>query len=266
MRLICWNVNKRVRDGLQRQVQALEQRYPDVVGLQEITATTTDRWLEALADIGLPHGVSSLDLVPEARTQKRPSRSGVLLASRWPLRVLPLWQEGLVLPERQVSGLLDTPGGPVEVHVVHVPSSGRMRELGLPRVKAATFERIYTELARVSDVPRILCGDFNAPLDELPDGTVLPWGPDKRTAAAELALLTGLFAFGMVDVYRALHGYADRAPSWYGLKRGYRLDHLLASPTLRPRACRYLDALRIGRLSDHAPVEAELDWPGAQPS
>jgi exonuclease III len=69
MRLVCWNVNKRVRDGLQRQVQALEQRRPDVVGLQEITATTTDRWLEALAEIGLLHGVSSLDQVPEARTQ-----------------------------------------------------------------------------------------------------------------------------------------------------------------------------------------------------
>jgi endonuclease/exonuclease/phosphatase family metal-dependent hydrolase len=136
-----------------------------------------------------------------------------------------------------------------------------MRELGLPWAKAETFELVYAQLARTSAVPRILCGDFNAPLDELPDGTVLPWGPDKRTATAEMALMTGLFAFDMVDVYRSLHGYADRAPSWYGLKRGYRLDHVLASSSLRPSACRYLDEHRVDRLSDHAPVEAVFDWP-----
>ena len=105
-----------------------------------------------------------------------------------------------------------------------------------------------------------MCGDFNAPLDELPDGTVLPWGPDKRTAAGELLLLQGLAGYDFVDVYRSLHGYVDRAPSWHGMKRGYRLDHLLASASLRPIACQYLDRLRLDRLSDHAPIEADFDW------
>jgi exonuclease III len=262
MRLISWNVNKRVREGLARQVAALQSLEPDVVGLQEITATTSDLWLEKLTEIGLGHAVSTLDLVPEARTQRRPSRSGVLLASRWPFRVLRLWDDGLMHPERQVSCLIQTPHGEVEVHVVHVPSGGRMRELGLPWAKAETFELIYTQLARRSPVPRVLCGDFNAPLDELPDGTVLPWGPDKRTKAAELGMLTGLVEYDLLDVYRSLHGYGERAPSWHGSKRGYRLDHVLASRALRPSACRYIDALRTDRLSDHAPVEAVFDWTG----
>src|SRR6185295_1781886 len=111
MRLICWNVNKRVRDGLRRQVEALREREPDVVGLQEITPTTSDAWLAALAEIGLPHGASSLDLVPAAREARRPARPGVLLASRWPLRVLSVWDDVVLFPERQVSGLLMTPRG-----------------------------------------------------------------------------------------------------------------------------------------------------------
>jgi exonuclease III len=258
VRLVCWNVNKRVRDGLARQLAALEVLQPDVVGLQEIMPTTSDAWLAGLAALGLGYGVSSLDLTPEARAQKRPARSGVLLASRWPFEILRLW-EGLDFPERQVSGRLASPAGEVEVHVIHVPSSGRMRELGLPWAKAETFELVYRQLA-ASTWPRVVCGDLNAPLDELSDGTVLPWGPDKRTKAGELALMQGLFEFGLVDVYRSLHGYADRAPSWYGLKRGYRLDHVLASSSLRPTACWYLNELRLERLSDHAPVVAEFGW------
>jgi exonuclease III len=256
MRLVCWNVNKRVREGLKRQVEALERLQPDVVGLQEITPTTSDAWLVGLAALGLTHGVSSLDEIPEARAQRRPARPGVLLASRWPLQILPLWHEGVPFPERQLSGLVATPAGPVEVHVVHVPSSGRMQELGLRTAKAETFEAIYERLARPSAVARVLCGDFNAPDDELPDGTVIPWGPDKRTKAAELAMVVGLWDHDLVDVFRSLHGYADRAPSWHGSKRGYRLDHVLASPSLRPIACRYLDETRTERLSDHAAVEA----------
>ena len=262
VRLVCWNVNKRVREGLKRQIEALERLRPDIVGLQEITPTTSDAWLVGLAAIGLGHGVSSLDLVPETPVRRRPARSGVLLASRWPFEVLPLWS-ALTFPERQLSGLVETSTGGVEVHVVHVPSSGRMQQLGLPTAKAETFETIYERLSRPSPVPRILCGDFNAPADELPDGTVIAWGPDRRTKAAELAMMVGLWEHDFIDVFRSLQGYADRAPSWHGSRRGYRLDHVLASPSLRPTACRHLDAFRTERLSDHAAVEAVFD--GAAP-
>ena len=256
MRLLCWNVNKRVRERLRQQLEAIEGLGSDVVALQEITPTNSDPWLVGLAALGLTYGVSSLDLVSAARAQKRPSRSGVLLASRWPMSLLAPWDGVAPFPERQLSGTIAGPGGSVEVHVVHVPSSGRMRELGLPLAKAETYEAIFARLACPTAIPRILCGDLNAPLDELPDGTVLPWGPDKRTAAGELLLLEGLGKYGFVDVFRSLHGYGDRAPSWHGLKRGYRLDHLLASSSLRATMCRYVDAWRVGRLSDHAPVEA----------
>src|SRR5262249_1969121 len=162
-----------VRERLKQQLEAVERLAPDVVGLQEITPTNSEPWLAGLAAIGLSYGVSSLDLVPAARAQRRPARSGVLLASRWPLRLLDPWDGVVQFPERQLSGLIETPAGAVEVHVVHVVSSGRMRELGLSTAKAETFEAIYARLARPSAVPRILCGDLNAPLDELPDGTIL---------------------------------------------------------------------------------------------
>ena len=87
----------------------------------------------------------------------------------------------------------------------------------------------------------------------------MAWGPDRRTAAAELAMLRGLGPYDLEDVFRALHGYADPAPSWHGLRRGYRIDHVLASGALRPSSCRYVDEVRVGRLSDHAAVEAVFD-------
>ena len=72
---------------------------------------------------------------------------------------------------------------------------------------------------------------------------------------------SGSGSIDFVDVFRSLHGYADRAPSWHGSRRGYRLDHVLASPALRPSACRYLDEVRTERLSDHAAVEAVFELP-----
>lgn len=260
MRVVTWNVNKRVGTRLHVQTEALNAMWPDIVGLQEITARTSDVWIAALAAIGLQYAVSSLDLVPEARTASRPSRSGVLLASRWPLQSLPVGEYRVPFPERVVASSVATPFGPVEVHVAHVPSGSRMRELGLPRAKAETFEAIFERLARPSPNPRILCGDFNAPRGELPEGTVIPWGPDARTAAAEVSVLQGLAEHDLVDVYRRLHGYDAQAFSWYGPRRGYRLDHVLATRALTPVTCGYEDALRISRASDHAPMWADFRW------
>jgi exonuclease III len=72
-------------------------------------------------------------------------------------------------------------------------------------------------------------------------------------------LILGLSALGWRDAFRALHGYARRDRSWFrGGGSGYRLDHILVSPELRPRACDYLHHVREDGLSDHAAMWAEL--------
>ena len=58
MRLITWNVNRRV-ERLAAQAAALAGRAPDVVALQEVTARSWPLWRAALATIGLPHAACS---------------------------------------------------------------------------------------------------------------------------------------------------------------------------------------------------------------
>jgi exonuclease III len=256
VRLISWNVQRRVRDGLRRQVEAVASRAPDLVALQEVTATTGPLLKDQLPELGLAHVAASLDLVAEARADRRRERSGVLLASRWPFRLIPPTEPDLPWPERVLSAVVSSPWGPLEVHAAYIPNVATGPAVGRPWLKAETFEAIFARLAGRSPRPRILCGDFNVPLAEEPDGTIVPFGRPGRQADAELAILRDLGRFDLGDVYRALHGYSVQEFSWYGQVRGYRLDHIFASRSLNPAECRYLHEFRQARLSDHSPVEA----------
>ena len=120
---------------------------------------------------------------------------------------------------------------------------------------------------------RILCGDFNTPQQEEPDGTVMTWGERRNRKGeirtlkgfaewdeAERSVLTGLANHDLPDVFRSLHGYGREEFSWY-LKRkgkliGRRFDHVFASRVLRPTRCEYLHAVRERGLSDHSPILA----------
>jgi exonuclease III len=54
LKLISWNVNARVKEGL-KQVKALENQEPDVIAFQDIKAATISQYEHAFAEIGLPH-------------------------------------------------------------------------------------------------------------------------------------------------------------------------------------------------------------------
>ena len=67
----------------------------------------------------------------------------------------------------------------------------------------------------------------------------------------------------MVDAFRGANGYDISEASWYWKNRGrtggYRLDHVFVSNHLRPVACWYEHDLRLGGLSDHSPIVADLN-------
>ncbi len=256
MRLISWNVQRRVRDGLHRQLEAVASQAPDLVALQEVTTSTGPLLKNLLPDLGLAHVAVSLDLVSEARADRRRARSGVLIASRWPFNLMRTRPPSVPWPERILSAVVSSPCGPLELHAAYIPNVATGPAVGRPWLKAETFEAIFARLARRSRRPRILCGDFNVPLAEQPDGTIVPFGRPGRHADAELAILRDLGRFDLGDVYRALHGYAVQEFSWCGRVRGYRLDHIFASRSLNAAECRYLHEFRQARLSDHSPIEA----------
>jgi exodeoxyribonuclease III len=123
--------------------------------------------------------------------------------------------------------------------------------------------------------PRLLCGDFNTPRRELPDGQVITFGQTEtgrmtrsrgpRWDAAERGIITGLRDVRMPDVYRELHGYEPQPASWV-LKRlnqtfERRFDHVFADPSLHPQAFTYRHDLRQSGASDHSPVVVRFDGP-----
>jgi len=263
LRVVTWNVARR-SSRLVEQATALALREPDVVALQEVTRRTAALWRSAFEMMGLPHVRASLDDADPARAPAARRTTGVMLASRTPLRGL----EALAgpWPETALCAATESIRGQVELHCVHVPNAAN------GWVKVESLHAIRRGLAVAAPAARVLCGDLNTPRRESPDGEVLSFARDSRGRlrpdrgpawdAAELDVVPGLRELGYRDAYRALHGYGAREPSWTwrqiaGHGGGWRIDHIFASSQLRPIACRYHHAWRDQGLSDHSALEGD---------
>jgi exonuclease III len=266
VRIVSWNVARR-SSRLAEQAAALASREADVVALQEVTSRTLPLWRVALETIGVTHVRASLDQADPARVPGDRRRTGVLVGSRTPLwdaSALPApWPETAIAAVSPFAGM-----GAVELHCVHVPNAAN------GWVKVRTLEAIRGGLASPRRGPRVLCGDLNTPRRELPHGEVISFARDSRGRLrpergsewdqAELGVVPGLRELGYSDAFRALHGYAQREPSWTwrriaGHDGGWRLDHVFASEQLRPASAVYHHAWREQGLSDHSALEVDLE-------
>jgi exonuclease III len=262
MKLISWNVARKVI-RCEEQILALQDFHPDILALQEVLPKAAAKLSRLLPEMGLKH---ILDTTVMAAS--RPWSYGVLIASCWPIKATAR-QFTIPYPERSLSVKVSAPKCTFELHTVHVPTGSRDGS-----IRIDTMEAIYNQLSEPSTLPRVLCGDFNAPKAEGPDGEVVTWeqtiykngmvkilpGRD-RGDQIERNLIAGLTLHDFVDVFRYINGYGTLDASWRQAWRpepGYRLDHIFASLALRPMACRYLHPLRDVGLSDHSPMEAEF--------
>jgi exonuclease III len=247
---------------LPAQAQALAGAQPDLVSLQEVTAGSLPGWRAALAEAGM-QSLASLGPDRDPAESRGARRYGVLAAARWPLR--PLEPIGAPWPERVLSVLVQAPGAKLELHGAYVPQAAN------GWVKVETLEALHDALARPGDRPRILCGDLNTPRTETVDGRIATFAqrrvgarpmPERgeRWDLAERRILTALADRGIVDVFRLLNGYEARDLSWLwpGHGGGYRLDHALASESLRPTACCYRHDWRAAGLSDHSALQVDF--------
>jgi exonuclease III len=258
MRLISWNVNGRTK-LLPEQVEVLTGLNCDFIALQEVRQNTALVFRASFQDYGLYYGADSFESVGDRSVLRGPRQYGQLIASRWPIQVLPTQASAIPWPETVLSTDIQTPAGLIELHTAHIPpgsSNGWM--------KIEVLEGIYKRLAVATTTLRILCGDFNAPKEEKPDGSIVTWDPrEPRWDAGERNVLQGLANFGLVDAFRYQHGYRAQEFSWYTRSKvGRRFDHVFATPALLNRAdCRYLHAVREQRLSDHSAIVFDFDPP-----
>jgi exonuclease III len=257
VRVISWNVAKRV-SRLAEQAAALAERAPDVVALQEVNARTWPLWRAALETIGLKWSACSLDGADAAREPAARRRGGVLLAARTPLAPA----APLELPRAETA--LAAEVGGVVVHNVHIPYAGN------GWVKVDTLAAVRAALGGGAG-PRVLCGDLNTPRRESSAGEVMSFARDShgrlrpergdRWDEGELGVVPGLRDLGFADAFRALHGYADKSPSWTYPRGGggYRIDHVFTSRELLPTAAAYHHEWREAGLSDHAALEVDVE-------
>jgi exonuclease III len=292
MKVFSWNVQGRVGATLDRQLSALvdHDHKPDIVALQEITKTSFPEWEKGLRKAGYSV-VSTLDRMgdsyPEPPYPKEvfppPRRGGIhrqiertnfnLTAARDPIPITVFGgfsfedseEEKYAFPEKYLVSRVEVDGMVIHVHNAHVPHGA-----GRGVVKVHAYEAITRRVDADDGIPRVLCGDFNAPWEEGRDGPVIAvrrrWPEDvwDRWVKAEAALLENP---RMRDVYRHdAQGEPFPVSHWTGRKEpltGHRYDYIFVSPELEPESCTYLsDWLkrdeRKWRLSDHAPVVAEL--------
>ena len=258
MRIVSWNVNKR-RD-CETQVRAVLELAPDIVVLQEVMARAWPRLSAALAEGGLAFGQSGWELATDSDPARR-IVSFVAIASRWPLA--PSRPAAVPAQEAVACVTVSAPAGRFDVIGVHVPTSGQADRT----LMVETQEGLLARLLR-AELPTVVCGDYNSPRGEEPDGTVVPFSSlrRERARAAELALVGATNAAGMIDAYRAARGYDEAGHSWYwknrGTTGGFRLDHVFVSPSFRVVDCDYVHAWRESRLSDHSAIYADIELVG----
>jgi len=260
---MTWKVCGQLAALARRQIDAVLERAPDVIALQEVSAGNLDDWRESLEGAGYSIA-STIDLTAAPYPLAVPPirrRYFNLTAARGSITTLDGLefadpeQAAVALPEKYLAASVVVDGVPVEVHNADVPPS---ETLGLIKVHA--LQAILRRVDASSDRALVLCGDFMTPRSET-DAGVKTWATEHSTftdqwEAAERSILEHPV---LRDVYRETREPGTRfAVSKYTRGTPHRYDHVFASPQLRTVSCTYLEQWMTGKLSTHAPVEAEL--------
>lgn len=301
MEVLSWNVQGAFPyytpvERIERQIRYLDDVVgcPDIIALNEVNRFRRDLWEEELANLGYTEVVHTLDWAEELGESDVPPHqdfnhvNGNLTAVHETCRghnlrrVAPSIRTGpwegadmkdwdTNVPEKILHATVDIDGETLDIwNIRAIPGSMHGEE------KIKILKNTYQRIRKGCQPPCLLTGDFNSPDRELADGTLIPWRYEQEGAIAELwveaewNILRGLEDVGMVDTFRAQHGYGeldildvshatqtdDPLSVPPGDVAGKRFDHMIASTDLNPRACRYLQ--EGFRCSDHAPLSTDF--------
>ncbi len=196
--------------------------------------------------------------------------NGVALLSRGPLRDVQRNIPGFADEQaRVIAGTLDdADGAPLRVIGAYFPNGQA------PDSEKFVYKRAW--LAALSDWLRgelaahprlVLMGDFNIAPTDADVHDPVAWAGQIHCTPEERAAFQGLLDLGLVDAFRLFEQPA-KSWSWWDYRnlafrknQGLRIDHILLSQALLPRAsaCVIDKAPRkLERPSDHAPVLVTL--------
>ncbi len=264
MRIATWNING-LRARLDYLALWLEDRQPDLVGLQELK----------LDDPSFPHReLESLGYQATVHGQK--SWNGVAILSR-SMRAFDV-ERGLLGQEDLGSRLLsarfvdpsDGGLGEFEFCTVYCPNGKHLAHADF-QLKLDWYEALILRQSARSVDHQILCGDFNLCPDSLDS-----WSEDLLAGGIfhtedERTRFQRLLATGLEDLYRVVEPEGNQFSWWdyragaFHKNQGLRIDFLLGSRGVAGRAAkvwtdRDYRKKKDGMIaSDHAPVIVDVD-------
>lgn len=253
LRLASWNVES-IRAHEDQVLAWLERNGPDVACLQETRCGLRKFPQQGFAQLGYELVIAGGD----------DGRSGVAIASRVSLDDVVVGIPGAVAPLNELRSISASVGD-LRVHTCYAPN-GRKVATRAHAIKLAWFALLaaWLDIDRDDHPVQVLLGDLNiAPLD------VDIWEPHRYrkrnlTSPPERAAFERLLDDGaMIDAVRSRFGdeavftWWNRRSDFYATDRGWRLDHVLATPTADERILAVsIDREERGRpgAADHAPL------------
>jgi len=261
LRIATWNVNG-LRARLDFVKHWLQERAPDVVGLQELK----------LSDDQFPHADFEA-LGYQALSHGQKSWNGVAILSRLPLEPI---ESGLPGQSDAGARLLRARVGEgasaLDFTTLYCPNGKSTDRADFPR-KLAWFDvlRDWASAFVSEQASCVLCGDFNIVPTALDSWDEEALAGSIFHTSEERERMQALYAIGLQDLYREREP-ETRAFSWWDYRggafhrgHGLRIDFLLGTQAVVER----LNKVEIDReyrkkkegwtASDHAPVIAVLD-------
>jgi exodeoxyribonuclease III len=257
VRIATWNVNS-VKQRVPRLLPWLDERRPDVVGLQE-TKLADEAFLDLLGDELEGRGY-------EVAVHGEATWNGVAILSRVGLDDVVAGLDGAPgFPGPEARAIAATCGG-IRVASVYVPN-GRVPGSEHYEYKLAWLAALRDLVAEAPE-STIVCGDMNiAPTDDDvfdPDAYV----GETHVTPAEREALAELRSLGLRDVVRdrwpgeRIFTYWDYRAGMFHQDLGMRIDLVLAGEPVAARVrAAWVDrqARKGSGPSDHAPVIVDLD-------
>ncbi len=257
MRIATWNVNS-LKVRLPKVEEWLAYAQPDVLCMQE--TKVADAAFPALAFQALGY---------ESAHCGQGQWNGVAILSRVGIEDVVAGFSDQAEDEEVEARLLWASCGGVRVGSVYVPNG---RQVGSDHYEAKLqwLDRLqrHVETALDPTEPLVICGDFNVAPEDRDVWDVSKLHGGTHVSPPEREAVTGLLAWGLVDVFRTLrpepgvYSWWDYRAGDFHQGRGLRIDLVLATKPLAERATfALIDRFaRKGKLpSDHAPLLIDFD-------
>jgi exodeoxyribonuclease III len=254
MRLASWNVNS-IRARYDLIVEWLREHGPDVLCLQETKVVDSEFPTETFQRMGYE----------VARSGQR-TYNGVAILSRHAISDVSvgLKDSGPEDDKRLIAGTVQG----VRILSAYVPN-GKHLDSPSYEEKLSWLRklRLTLDASCSSDIPLLLCGDFNIARDERDVSEPERMQGQLFFSEAERDALEEVLAFGLVDAFRqfeegaGLFSWWDYRAGAFRRNRGLRIDYAFVTKPLAERltGCWMDKAARAKeKPSDHIPVVVDL--------